>query len=102
MRRPGAGGYRRQLVCPPRDTLQSLAASCQSAPHIATQLGVSPGTVRRWFTENDLPPLPASRKNRPWDRPIAELDDPQLGVGSRLFRVGRGRCVVSSGIRVGG
>ncbi len=78
VRRPGAGGYRRRLVCPPRATLQSLGAGGRAAPQIAAQLGVSPGTVRRWFAENDLPPLPASRKNRPWGA-AAEVRRPTRG-----------------------
>jgi len=60
----GSGGYRRQLTAPPRQELAELGRDLPT-PAIAKRLGVSNGTVLRWFAEADLTPPSASLKNRP-------------------------------------
>ena len=67
IRPPGSGGYRRQLVAPPRRELAELGRVL-SAPEIAKRLAVSAATVRRWFAEAELTPPSGSLKNRPRGR----------------------------------
>jgi hypothetical protein len=50
IRPPGSGGFRRQLFASSRRELAELGKGL-SAPGIAKRLGVSGGTVRRWFAE---------------------------------------------------
>ena len=60
----GSGGFRRQLVAPPRQELAELGQNLW-APEIAKRLGVSAATVRRWFAEAELTPPSGSLRNRP-------------------------------------
>ena len=64
IRPPGSGGFRRQLVAPSRRELAELGGGLPTSA-IATRLGVSAGTVRRWFAEAGLTPPSGSLKNRP-------------------------------------
>ena len=64
IRPPGSGGFRRQLAPPSPRELAELGHGL-SAPEIAKRLGVSGGTVRRWFAEAGLTPPSGSLKNRP-------------------------------------
>src|SRR6478609_10984537 len=74
----GSGGFRRQLTAPPRQELAELGRDLPTSA-IAKRLGVSAGTVLRWFAEADLTPPSASLKNRPRgaltpiQRPSADL-----------------------------
>ena len=63
IRPPGSGGFRRQLVAPPRQELAELGRVL-SAPEIAKRFGVNAATVRRWFAEAELTPPSGSLKNR--------------------------------------
>src|SRR6478752_4589729 len=60
----GSGGFRRQLAAPPPQELAELGSGLPTSA-IANRLGVSGGTVRRWFAEAELTPPSASLKNRP-------------------------------------
>ena len=60
----GSGGFRRQLVAPPPQELAELGRDFPTSA-IAKRLGVSAGTVRRWFAEAELTPPSGSLKNRP-------------------------------------
>ena len=64
IRSPGSGGFHRLLTPPSPQELADLGRDL-SAPEIAKRLGVSGGTVRRWFAEAGLTPPSASLKNRP-------------------------------------
>ena len=64
IRPPGSGGFRRQLVAPSRRELAELGRGLPTSA-IAKRLGVSAGTVRRWFAEAELTPPSGSLKNRP-------------------------------------
>jgi len=68
IRRPGSGGYRRQLAPPPPRELAELGRVLPTSA-IAKRLGVSAATVRRWFAEADLTPPSGSLKNRPRGSP---------------------------------
>ncbi len=64
IRSRGSGGYRRQLAPPPPEELAKLGRDLPTSA-IAQRLGVSGGTVRRWFAEAGLTPPSASLTNRP-------------------------------------
>ena len=64
IRSPSSGGLRRQLTAPPPRELAALGRDLPTSA-IADRLGVSGGTVRRWFAEAGLMPPSGSLKNRP-------------------------------------
>jgi transposase len=68
IRSRGSGGLRRQLTAPPPQELAALGRDLPTSA-IADRLGVSGGTVRRWFAEADLTPPSGSLKNRPRGAP---------------------------------
>jgi transposase len=70
VRPPGSGGFRRQLFAPSRRELAELGRDLPTSA-IAKRLGVSGGTVRRWFAEAGLTPPSGSLKNRPRGAPTA-------------------------------
>jgi len=53
VRSRGSGGLRRQLTAPPAQELAALGRDLPTSA-IAQKLGVSGGTVRRWFAEASL------------------------------------------------